>query len=195
MYLLKEKILKEGIVLSDTDLKVDSFLNHQIDPLLMKEIGEELAHLFTDEIITKIVTIESSGIVPATMLGLTIGAPVVFARKKKTVTQSEDVFSAKVNSLTKNEENEISISKNFISEDDNVLIVDDFLATGEAVKGLVEIVKQSGAQLVGVGIVIEKGFQSGGDLLRSEGIVVKSLANIKYLSNGKVEFYDESSRF
>lgn len=191
MDLLKEKIVKEGIVLSDTVLKVDSFLNHQIDPLLMKEIGEEFARLFTDEVITKIVTIESSGIAPATMLGLTIGAPVVFARKKKSVTKSDDVYTAKVYSYTKQEENEIWISKNFISEDDNILIVDDFLANGEAVKGLLNIVKQSGAHLVGVGIVIEKGFQKGGDLLRSQGVVVKSLANIKSLANNQIEFYDD----
>lgn len=191
MDLLKEKIIKEGIPLSTTVLKVDSFLNHQIDPLLMKEIGEEFVRQFSEDVITKVVTIESSGIAPATMLGLTIGAPVVFARKKKTVTQLEDVYKAKVTSFTKQEENEIYISKKLISEDDNVLIIDDFLANGEAVKGLVEIVKQSGAQLIGVGIVIEKGFQKGGDLLREQGIVVKSLAKIKSLSNGKIEFFEE----
>lgn len=191
MDLLKEKILKEGIALSDTVLKVDSFLNHQIDPLLMREIGEGLAQLFTDEVITKIVTIESSGIAPATMLGLIIGAPVVFARKKKSITHTDDVYTAKVKSFTKQDLNEIYINKNFISEDDNVLIVDDFLANGEAVRGLVDIVKQSGAQLIGVGIVIEKGFQKGGDSLRREGIVVKSLANIKSLSKGKIEFYED----
>lgn len=114
MDLLKEKIIKEGIPLSTTVLKVDSFLNHQIDPLLMKEIGEEFARQFSEDVITKVVTIESSGIAPATMLGLTIGAPVVFARKKKTVTQLEDVYKAKVTSFTKQEENEIYISKKLI---------------------------------------------------------------------------------
>ncbi len=190
MKLLKEQIIKEGKVLSDTVLKVDSFLNHQIDPLLMKEIGEEFANRFTDEVITKILTIESSGIAPATMLGLTIGAPVVFARKRKSLTLSENLFSSKVHSFTKNETNDISVSKDFLSANDNVLIIDDFLANGEAVKGLLEIAEQAGATVIGVGIVIEKGFQKGGQLLREQGVRVESLANIKSLENGKVEFYD-----
>ncbi|RKJ53156.1 xanthine phosphoribosyltransferase, partial [Butyricicoccus sp. 1XD8-22] len=154
MKLLKEKIVNEGKVLSDTVLKVDSFLNHQIDPLLMKEIGEEFANRFSDQVITKILTIESSGIAPATMLGLTIGAPVVFARKRKSLTLSGNLFSATVHSFTKNETNEISVSKDFLTPEDNVLIIDDFLANGEAVKGLLDIVEQSGAQMIGVGIVI-----------------------------------------
>ena len=190
MNLLKEKIISEGKVLSDTVLKVDSFLNHQIDPLLMKEIGEEFANRFTDEVITKILTIESSGIAPSTMLGLIIGAPVVFARKRKSLTLSGNVFTSKVHSFTKNETNEISVSKDFISSDDNVLIVDDFLANGEAVKGLLDIAKQAGATIVGVGIVIEKGFQQGGQLLREQGLRIESLANIKSLANGKIEFFD-----
>ncbi len=175
--LLKEKILNEGKVLSDTVLKVDSFLNHQIDPQLMKEIGEEFANRFTDEVITKILTIESSGIAPATMFGLTIGAPVVFARKRKSLTLSGNLYSSKVHSFTKNETNEISVSKDFLSPDDNVVIIDDFLANGEAVKGLLDIVEQSGATVVGVGIVIEKGFQKGGQLLqrtrKPSGIISK----------------------
>lgn len=190
MKLLKEKIMNEGKVLSDTVLKVDSFLNHQIDPQLMKEIGEEFANRFTNDVITKILTIESSGIAPATMLGLTIGAPVVFARKRKSLTLSGNLYSSKVHSFTKNETNEISVSKDFLSPDDNVLIIDDFLANGEAVKGLLEIAEQSGAMVVGVGIVIEKGFQAGGQILRERGIRVESLANIKSLANGQVEFYE-----
>nr|WP_106782261.1 xanthine phosphoribosyltransferase [Lysinibacillus timonensis] len=190
MNLLKEKIIKEGKVLSDTVLKVDSFLNHQIDPLLMREIGEEFANRFSDEVITKILTIESSGIVPATMLGLTIGAPVVFARKRKSLTLSENLLTSKVHSFTKNETNEISVSKDYLLPDDNVLIIDDFLANGEAVKGLLDIVKQSGATLVGVGIVIEKGFQQGGQTLREEGVRIESLANIKSLTNGNVKFFE-----
>ncbi|SOC42413.1 xanthine phosphoribosyltransferase [Ureibacillus acetophenoni] len=190
MKLLKEKIMNDGKVLSDTVLKVDSFLNHQIDPLLMKEIGEEFANRFTDEVITKILTIESSGIAPSTMLGLTIGAPVVFARKRKSLTLSGNLYSSKVHSFTKNETNEISVSKDFLSPDDNVLIVDDFLANGEAVKGLLDIAQQSGATVVGVGIVIEKGFQQGGQILREQGIRVESLANIKSLANGQIEFFD-----
>lgn len=190
MELLKAKILSEGKVLSDTVLKVDSFLNHQIDPLLMKEIGEEFANRFSNDVITKVLTIESSGIAPATMLGLTIGAPVVFARKKKSLTLSDNLFSASVYSFTKKETNEISVSKDFLSAEDNVLIVDDFLANGEAVKGLLNIIDKAGANLIGVGIVIEKGFQNGGQTLRDKGIRVESLANIKSLANGKVEFFD-----
>lgn len=190
MQLLKDKILKEGKVLSDTVLKVDSFLNHQIDPLLMKEIGDEFANRYSDQIITKILTIESSGIAPATMLGLTIGAPVVFARKRKSLTLSGNLYSANVHSFTKNETNEISVSKDFITADDNVLIIDDFLANGEAVKGLLDIAQQAGANVIGVGIVIEKGFQEGGMHLREQGIRIESLANIKSLTNGQVEFYD-----
>lgn len=189
--LLKEKIIKEGKVLSDTVLKVDSFLNHQIDPLLMKEVGEEFADLYADDIITKVLTIESSGIAPATFLGLTIGAPVVFARKRKSLTLTDHLYSSKVHSFTKNETNEISVSKNFLSADDNVIIIDDFLANGEAVKGLLDIAEQAGVNVVGVGIVIEKGFQDGGKLLREQGIRVESLARIKSLENGKVEFFED----
>ena len=189
MDLLKDKILKEGRVLSDTVLKVDSFLNHQIDPQLMKEIGEEFANRYSNEVITKILTIESSGIAPATMLGLAIGAPVVFARKRKSLTLSDNLYTSAVHSFTKNETNDISVSRDFLNEDDNVLIIDDFLANGEAVKGLLDIAKQAGTNVVGVGIVIEKGFQQGGRVLREQGVRIESLANIKSLANGKVEFY------
>ena len=191
MKLLKEKIEKEGKVLSDVVLKVDSFLNHQIDPLLMKEIGEEFANRYSNDIITKVLTIESSGIAPATFLGLTIGAPVVFARKRKSLTLTDNLYSSKVHSFTKNETNEISVSKNFLSAEDNVIIIDDFLANGEAVKGLLDIAEQAGATVVGVGIVIEKGFQDGGKLLREKGIRIESLARIKSLTNGKVEFFED----
>lgn len=191
MKLLKEKIVQEGNVLSDVVLKVDAFLNHQIDPILMKEIGEEFANRYSDEVITKILTIESSGIAPATFLGLTIGAPVVFARKRKSLTLTDNLYSSKVHSFTKNETNEISVSKNFLSEDDNVIIIDDFLANGEAIKGLLDIAQQAGANVVGAGIVIEKGFQDGGKQLRAQGLRIESLARIKSLEDGKVVFFEE----
>ena len=191
MQLLKEKIVQEGKVLSDTVLKVDSFLNHQIDPLLMKEVGDEFARRYSDEIITKVLTIESSGIAPSTFLGLTLGAPVVFARKRKSLTLTDNLYTSKVHSFTKNETNDISVSKNFITADDNVLIIDDFLANGEAVKGLLDIAKQAGAHVVGVGIVIEKGFQQGGKELREQGVRIESLARLKSLANGKVEFFED----
>lgn len=188
MKLLKDKIQNEGQVLSESVLKVDTFLNHQIDAELMKGIGDEFANRFTDEVITKILTIESSGIAPAMMLGLQIGAPVVFARKRQSLTLSDNLFTSKVYSFTKNETNDISVSRDFINADDNVLIIDDFLANGEAVKGLLDIAQQSGAYVVGVGIVIEKGFQQGGKLLREKGVRVESLAIIESLQNGEVTF-------
>ena len=188
MKLLQDKIMQEGKVLSSTVLKVDSFLNHQIDPQLMKEIGHEFANRFSDQVITKVLTIESSGIAPSVMLGLEIGAPVVFARKRKSLTLSDNLFSSKVHSFTKNETNEISVSNSFLNAEDNVLIIDDFLANGEAVKGLLDIAAQAGANVVGVGIVIEKGFQDGGKLLREQGVRVESLAIVESLENGKVTF-------
>ncbi|AJK90170.1 MULTISPECIES: xanthine phosphoribosyltransferase [Lysinibacillus] len=192
MKLLHDKIMQEGKVLSSSVLKVDSFLNHQIDPLLMKEIGHEFANRFADQVITKILTIESSGIAPSVMLGLEIGAPVVFARKRKSLTLSDNLYTSKVHSFTKNESNDISVSRNFLSEDDNILIVDDFLANGEAVKGLLDIAAQAGANVVGVGIVIEKGFQDGGKLLREQGVRVESLAIVDSLEDGKVTFATEA---
>lgn len=192
MKLLHDKITQEGKVLSSSVLKVDSFLNHQIDPMLMKEIGHEFANRFSDQVITKILTIESSGIAPSVMLGLEIGAPVVFARKRKSLTLSDNLFSSKVHSFTKNETNDISVSRNFLNAEDNVLIVDDFLANGEAVKGLLEIAAQAGANVVGVGIVIEKGFQDGGKLLRQQGVRVESLAIIDSLEDGNVTFAAEA---
>lgn len=193
MKALQEKIVSEGKVLSDTVLKVDSFLNHQIDPNLMKEIGEEFAVRFQEAGVTKIVTIESSGIAPATMAGLLMDVPVVFARKRKSLTLSENLYTAQVHSFTKKETNDISISGDFIQQDDVVLIIDDFLANGQAVLGLLDMIKQAGARLAGVGIVIEKGFQSGGQLIRDRGIRVESLANVASLKNGKVEFMEEST--
>ncbi|MFS0647444.1 xanthine phosphoribosyltransferase [Siminovitchia sp. 179-K 8D1 HS] len=192
MKALQKKIVSEGKVLSDTVLKVDSFLNHQIDPNLMKEIGEEFAARFQEAGVTKIVTIESSGIAPATMAGLLMNVPVVFARKRKSLTLSENLYTAQVHSFTKKETNEISISGDFIQYDDVVLIIDDFLANGQAVLGLLEMIEQAGARLAGVGIVIEKGFQSGGQLIRDRGIRVESLANVASLKNGKVEFAEDS---
>ena len=189
--LLKEKIEQEGKVLSDVVLKEDTFLNHQIDPLLMKEIGEEFANRYSDDVITKVLTIESSGIAPATFLGLTIGAPVVFARKRKSLTLTDHLYSSKVHSFTKNETNEIFVSKNFLSADDNVIIIDDFLENGEVVKGLLDIANQAGATVVGVGIIIEKGFQDGGQLLREQGVRIESLARIISLANGKIEFFED----
>jgi xanthine phosphoribosyltransferase len=192
MRLLEEKISTEGKVLSENVLKVDSFLNHQIDPQLMLEIGKEFARIFAGEGITKIVTIESSGIAPAVMAGLYMNVPVIFARKRKSLTLVDELLTASVHSFTKNETNEISISNKYINENDRVLIIDDFLANGEAALGLVKIVEQSGAELTGIGIVIEKSFQQGAQKLKDLGLRVESLARIASLSNGVVTFINET---
>lgn len=188
MKLLQDKILQEGKVLSESVLKVDSFLNHQIDPQLMLEIGEEFTRLFANEGITKILTLESSGIAPSVMTGLKLGIPVIFARKRKSLTLTDDLLTATVYSYTKQESNEISISNKFIEKGDHVLIIDDFLANGEAALGLIELVTQAEATIAGIGIVIEKSFQAGGNKLREQGWKVESLARVDSLSNGKVKF-------
>ncbi|MFJ7726279.1 xanthine phosphoribosyltransferase [Neobacillus sp. NPDC097160] len=191
MNLLEERIKRDGKVLSENVLKVDSFLNHQIDPALMLEIGKEFAERFAKEGITKIVTIESSGIAPAVMAGYYLNVPVVFARKRKSLTLNEDLLTSSVHSFTKNETNEISISKKYITEMDRVVIIDDFLANGQAARGLVEIVQQTGAEIAGIGIVIEKSFQPGAEELKELGFRVESLARIASLKNGEVTFINE----
>ncbi|MEH7332457.1 xanthine phosphoribosyltransferase [Neobacillus drentensis] len=192
MELLKDRIKKDGKVLSEHVLKVDSFLNHQIDPELMLAIGKEFAERFADEKITKIVTIESSGIAPSVMAGLYMKVPVIFARKRKSLTLNDDLLTATVHSFTKNETNEISLSKKYLSNEDRVLVIDDFLANGQAALGLVEIVEQAGAQIAGIGIVIEKSFQEGAQLLKEAGLRVESLARVASLSNGEVSFVNEN---
>lgn len=191
MELLKEKIAQNGIVLSDSVLKVDSFLNHQIDPFLMLEIGKEFANRFADKGITKILTLESSGIAPSVMTGLQMNVPVIFARKRKSMTLIDDLLTSSVCSFTKKETNEISVSNKYITENDCVLIIDDFLANGQAAIGLIDIVNQAKAQIAGIGIVIEKAFQDGGKLLRDKGYPVESLARIASLEEGKVSFVTE----
>ncbi|PEA55784.1 xanthine phosphoribosyltransferase [Bacillus pseudomycoides] len=193
MKLLQEKIMREGKVLSDDVLKVDAFLNHQIDPVLMQEIGKEFAKRFKADKITKIVTIESSGIAPAVMAALQFGVTVVFARKRKSLTLQDNMYTAKVYSYTKQETNEISISKQYIHEDDRVLIIDDFLANGQAALGLMNLVEQAGATVAGIGIVIEKAFQDGGSKLRESGVRVESLAEIASLDNRTVRFVERAA--
>jgi xanthine phosphoribosyltransferase len=191
MRLLEEKIKEDGRVINDNVLKVDSFLNHQIDPQLMNEIGKEFAQRFAAEGITKIVTIESSGIAPAVMAGLYMNVPVIFARKRKSVTLTDDLLTASVHSFTKNESNELAIARKFIDENDKVLIIDDFLANGQAALALVNMVQQAKASVAGIGIVIEKSFQPGAAKLKDQGLRVESLARIGSLSNGEVTFITE----
>ena len=188
MHALEQKILAEGIVLSDEVLKVDSFLNHQIDPVMMQQIGQEFARLFKDAGITKIITIEASGIAPAVMAGLELGVPVIFARKYQSLTLNDDLYRSKVFSFTKQIESTIAISKKHIYATDKVLVIDDFLANGQAALGLADLIHQAEASVVGIGIVIEKSFQPGRDILLEKGYRVESLARVKSLSNGTVEF-------
>ncbi|MFB6469221.1 xanthine phosphoribosyltransferase [Cytobacillus sp. Hz8] len=188
MELLKKKIEAEGRVLSDAVLKVDSFLNHQIDPVLMQEIGKEFARLFKMDGVTKVLTLESSGIAPSVMTALELGVPVVFARKRKSLTLTDDLLTTTVYSFTKQESNEISVSNKFLQKSDRILVIDDFLANGQAALGLANLVEKAGAQMVGIGIVIEKSFQEGGEKLRKLGFKVESLAEIASLANGKVRF-------
>lgn len=188
---LKQRILQDGQVLSNNILKVDSFLNHQIDPLLMQQIGNQFHHLFADQKVTKILTIEASGIAPALMTGLTFKVPVVFARKSKSLIQDQNSYSTSVFSYTKQVNTQILVNSKFIQPQDNILIIDDFLANGEAAKGLIQIIHQAKCSLAGIGIVIEKAFQPGGRSLRQAGFNLKSLVRIKSLENHQVTFVED----
>ena len=188
METLEARILKDGYVLGENILKVDSFLTHQVDLHLMKEIGEVFAAKFKNAGITKVVTIEASGIAPALYTADALGVPMIFAKKSKNITMNEGILTAEVFSFTKQVTNTVSIAGKYLSEKDKVLIVDDFLANGQAAKGLVEIVEQAGAKVEAVGIVIEKSFQEGRDLLEEAGIPVFSLARLERFENGKVVF-------
>lgn len=185
---LQRKIMQDGQVLEGNVLKVDSFLNHQIDPILMHQIGKEFARRFSDAGITKILTLESSGIAPSLMAGIELNVPVIFGRKRQSLTLIDHLYTTTVYSYTKQTSNEISISKDYISKKDVVFIIDDFLANGQAALGLVDLVNQTGASLAGIGIVIEKGFQDGGQMLRDRGFRVESLAIIDGLTNGEITF-------
>lgn len=191
MKLLQERIRQEGLILSDTVLKVDSFLNHQVDTELALQIGEQFAQIFAERGINKVITIEASGIQFAMATGIALKVPFVYAKKKKAVTLNEKVYAAPVHSFTKQETYQVCVSAKYIGPEDKVLIVDDFLATGAALVGLADIVKEAGAELVGVGCVIEKSFQEGRRLLEEKGIEVHSLARIASMEPGKITFIDE----
>jgi len=188
MKLLEDRIREEGLILSDTVLKVDSFLNHQVDTKLALEIGKEFARVFREEPITKVLTIEASGIQFAMAAGIALDVPFIYAKKKKAVTLAEDVYSASVHSFTRQETYRVSVSRRYLGPEDRVLIVDDFLATGAALVGLVGIVRESGATLAGVGCVIEKSFQEGRGLLEDMGVKVHSLAKIESMSPEHIHF-------
>ncbi|WP_411954821.1 xanthine phosphoribosyltransferase [Alkalibacillus sp. S2W] len=191
MEALHQAIRERGRVLSEDILKVDNFLNHQVDTQLMTMIGQEFAKRFQNYSVTKVITLESSGIAPSFMAANTLDVPLVFARKKKALTGSEDVYTSRVYSYTKQELNQVIVSKEYLAEGDRVLIIDDFLAHGNAALGLTEVVEEAGATVVGVGAVIEKAFQEGRTQLEMEGYQVESLARIESLSNGEVTFIDE----
>ncbi len=191
MKLLEDKIKNEGTVLPGNVLKVDNFLNHQVDTDLMDKIGQEFASKFGDSKVTKVVTVESSGIAPAMMTAVHLHVPLIFARKHKSLTLTDNLYTASVYSYTKQVSNDISIDKRFLNPEDKILIIDDFLANGQAVSGLLEIAKLAKVQVVGVGIVIEKSFQKGHEIIKKSGIRLESLARIASLDNGKVTFVRE----
>ncbi|MBR2917023.1 MAG: xanthine phosphoribosyltransferase [Clostridia bacterium] len=188
MKILKERILKDGIVKEGNVLKVDSFLNHQMDINLFQEIGKEFKKRFADKEISKILTVEASGIGIACIVAQYFGVPVVFAKKNSTKNIAGDVYRAKVESFTHGRVYDVIVAKEYLTPDDKILIIDDFLANGCALLGLAEIIKSSGATLVGAGIVIEKGFQIGGKLIRDKGIHLESLAIIDDMSDGTIKF-------
>ena len=188
MELLKEKILKEGKVFPGNILKVDNFLNHLVDTELMCQIGKEFAGLFSGEKITKVLTIEASGIAVGCFAAHEMGVPLLLAKKRHTKNQSAQVYTSKVMSYTHGKVYDISVSKEYLNAEDRVVIIDDFLATGEALNGLIDLVKQAGATLVGCGVVIEKAFQDGGNNLREKGVRVESLAKIAKMTDTEVIF-------
>lgn len=182
MEALRQRILKDGKCFEGGILKVDSFINHQMDPVLMKMIAEEFVRRFSDAGITKILTIEASGIAPAIMTGYLMQIPVVFAKKKKPSTM-ENMLATTVYSFTKNRNYDVCVCSDYLTANDNVLFIDDFLANGNAAKGIIDLVRQSGAKLAGMGFIIEKEFQHGRDVITKEGIRVESLAIIESLDN------------
>ena len=185
---LEERILRDGQVLGENILKVDSFLTHQVDFSLMKEIGQVFAEGVKDTGITKVVTIEASGIAPAVYVAEALGLPMIFAKKAKNITMTEGILTAEVYSITKQVTSTVSIAGKFLTSDDKVLIIDDFLANGQAAKGLITIIEQAGSQVEALGIVIEKSFQDGRQLLEAAGYRVLSLARIAGFEKGQVVF-------
>lgn len=193
MELLKERIRKDGKVREGNVLKVDSFLNHQMDIKLFEEIGKEFKRRFADVEVNKILTIEASGIGIACVVAQYFDVPVLFAKKNKTKNIAGDVYTSQVESFTHGRVYDIIVSKEFLGKGDKVLLIDDFLANGKALEGLAKLVKDSGAELVGAGVVIEKGFQPGGDNLRKQGIRLESLAIVDSMDEekGTIVFRDD----
>lgn len=188
MKILEDMILERGIAVNEDILKVDSFVNHHVDPELMKNIGDEFAEHFKGQGITKVATIESSGIAPALMTALALNVPMLILKKQPSKILNQDLYQTVVTSYTKGTSYELTLSKNFISENDHVLIIDDFLANGEAATGAIRLIRKAHATIAGVGILIEKSFQPGYEKLTEQGIDVYSLARIAKLGEGVIEF-------
>jgi len=186
---LEQRILKDGVVKPGNVLKVDSFLNHQIDPIVMEEVVTEFIEYFGDRKVTKVMTIEASGIAPAIMLAAKLKVPMLFAKKTEPATmEREDRYESLVHSYTKDVTSNVIISKEYLDASDSVVIIDDFLANGEAALGLADIVEQAGAEVAGVGICIEKSFQPGHQLIKEKGLDLHSISRIASLDNGEVTF-------
>ena len=193
MNFLEERIIRDGIVKPGNVLKVDSFLNHQMDISLMEEMGREFKRRFADKNINKVLTIEASGIGIACFVAREFGVPMVFAKKSKSINIDGDMYVAEVESFTHKNKNQVIVSKRFLSENDHVLIIDDFLANGCALQGLISIVESAGATVEGLGIVIEKGFQIGGRVIRNLGYQLESLAIVDAMDaeTGKITFREQ----
>ena len=193
MKLLEEKIVNDGVIKSGNVLKVDSFLNHQIDVPFVAELGKELKRLFADRNITKILTIEASGIGIACVAAMYFGVPVVFAKKSSGSNMDKDVYFTQIYSYTHSKTNDVVVSKRFLSKNDHVLIIDDFLANGCALQGLISIVNQAGGTVEGIGIAVEKGFQQGGQIIRNLGYQLESLAIVDGMNaaDGSINFREE----
>lgn len=188
---LKERILKDGQALNEAVLKVDSFINHQVDPNLMENIGKTFADKFADDGVTKVVTIESSGIAPSVFTAKAMNVNLVILKKSTSKILEDNISQTEVASYTKGTEYQLTLNKKYINRNDRVLIIDDFLARGEAAQGAIRLIEAQGAEVVGVGILIEKAFQSGNKALRDKGYTVCSLARIKNLSDGHIEFLED----
>jgi xanthine phosphoribosyltransferase len=186
---LKNRIMQDGKCYPGGILKVDSFINHQMDPNLMMDLAKEFATLFADAPINKIITIEASGIAPAIMVGYITQLPVVFVKKKQPKTM-ENMLTTKVHSFTKDRDYTVCISNEFLNENDHVLFIDDFLANGNAAMGIIDLCRQAGAELVGMGFIIEKAFQHGRERIEAEGVRCESLAIVERLDHGLIELRD-----
>lgn len=187
---LKQRILQESAIISNDVLRMDSIINQQVDPSLIMEIGKEFASRFKQLNITKVVTIESSGIPAAFATALELNVPLIFARRKQTVINDPDSYVERVPSFTKGMVSDLVISKQFLQSDDRILIIDDIIANGDGARGLLKIIEQAGAHLVAMGIIVEKSFQAGASYFRDQGIPVESLVKIASLESGEVVFED-----